>query len=112
CGGCAMQMMQSEAYLAWKRDLVVTALKQRGFADVAVEDIRVVPPGTRRRAMLKARAIGKGVALGFYEPESRTLVDIAECPVLVPELAGLIAPLKTGLAPKLKAGDTAELHVT
>src|SRR5690242_9828536 len=46
CGGCALQMVEAVSYLAWKRDLVVTALKQRGFGDVPVEDIRVVPPGT------------------------------------------------------------------
>ena len=31
CGGCALQMVAREPYLAWKRDLVVTALKQRGL---------------------------------------------------------------------------------
>ncbi|HEY4265192.1 MAG TPA: hypothetical protein VGM72_07735 [Micropepsaceae bacterium] len=112
CGGCALQMMAREPYLAWKRDLVVTALKQRGFTDVPVEDIRAVPPGTRRRAMFKARANEHAVSLGFYEPESRRLVDIAECPVLSSELASLIAPLKLRLAPLLRAGETAELHAT
>jgi 23S rRNA (uracil1939-C5)-methyltransferase len=112
CGGCALQMMASAPYLTWKRDLVVTALKQRGFGDAPVEDIRAVPPGTRRRAMFKAKASGKGVSLGFYEPESRNLVDISQCPVLVPELEALIAPLKAGLAPIIKEGETAELHAT
>ena len=112
CGGCAMQMLARDAYLDWKRDLVITALAQRGFTDVPVEPIRAVMPGTRRRAMFKARAGGKQVALGFYEPESRNLVDIVECPILVPELARLIAPLKQALAPLLKAGETAELHTT
>jgi 23S rRNA (uracil1939-C5)-methyltransferase len=112
CGGCALQMVARESYLAWKRDSVITALKQRGFADVPVEDIRAVAPGTRRRAMFKARANDRAVSLGFYEPESRTLVDIVECPVLVPELAALIAPLKTLLAPILRIGETAELHAT
>jgi 23S rRNA (uracil1939-C5)-methyltransferase len=112
CGGCALQMMAREPYLAWKRDLVVTALKQRGFADAAVEDIRAVPPGTRRRAMFKAKAAGKTVHVGFYEPESRNLVDIAECPVLSPQLANLIAPLKERLQALLIGGETAELHAT
>jgi 23S rRNA (uracil1939-C5)-methyltransferase len=112
CGGCALQMMAQGPYLAWKRDLVLNALKQRGFADVPVEEIRAVPPGTRRRAMFKARADSGRVALGFYEPESRRLVDILECPVLVPALAGLIEPLKMQLAQILKPAETAELHVT
>src|SRR5258705_7790904 len=105
-------MMARGAYLAWKRDSVLNALKQRGFSDAPVEEIRAVPPGTRRRAMFKARADSGGVALGFYEPESRRLVDISECPVLVPALARLIAPLKIQLAQILKPSETAELHAT
>src|ERR1700680_1444559 len=49
CGGCALQMMAQGPYLAWKRDLVLNALKQRGVTDVPVEEIRAVPPGTRDR---------------------------------------------------------------
>ena len=112
CGGCALQMMAQGPYLAWKRDLVLNALKQRGFADVPVEEIRAVPPGTRRRATFKARADSGRFALGFYEPESRRLVDISECPVLVPALARLIGPLKVQLAQILKPNETAELHAT
>jgi len=112
CGGCALQMMAREPYLAWKREQVAAALMQRGITGVPVEEIRAVPPGTRRRAMFKARASGKAVSLGFYEPDSRNLVDIGQCPVLVPALAGLIAPLKAQLAGILRPSETAELHAT
>jgi len=112
CGGCALQMMAQESYLAWKRESVLNALRQRGFADAPVEAIRAVPPGTRRRAMFKARADSGRVTLGFYEPESRRLVDILECPVLVPALARLIGPLKIHLARILRPNETAELHAT
>src|SRR5882672_9389137 len=53
CGGCALQMMAQGLYLAWKRDLVLSALKQRGFTNVPVEEIRAVPAGTRRRARIR-----------------------------------------------------------
>jgi 23S rRNA (uracil1939-C5)-methyltransferase len=112
CGGCALQHVSPEPYLAWKRDLVLSALAQRGFKDAEVGPIRAVPPATRRRAMFKARRSGAGVEVGFYEPESRNLVDIFECPVLVPALAGLLAPLKRNLASLLGAHETAELHAT
>jgi 23S rRNA (uracil1939-C5)-methyltransferase len=112
CGGCAMQMMQNEGYLAWKRGLVVAALNQRGFSDPPVEEIVAIPPGTRRRAIFKARKLATGVAAGFYEADSHRLVDIHECPVLVPELAGLLEPIKTGLARILVDREQAELHAT
>ena len=112
CGGCALQHIAREPYLAWKRSLVVAALRQRGFAAAPVEDIRAVPEGTRRRATFKARGSAKGVQLGFYEPESRVLVDLAECPILVPELARAMAPLRKHLAPLLASHETVELHAT
>jgi 23S rRNA (uracil1939-C5)-methyltransferase len=112
CGGCALQMLARAPYLAWKRELVVNALKQRGFVDAPVEEIRAVLPGTRRRAMFKARLGANGISVGFYEAGTRNLVDVEECPVLVPRLARLIVSLKAQLAPVLKSGETAELHAT
>lgn len=112
CGGCALQMMQHDLYLAWKRELVVTALKQRGFVDPAVEPIRAIPPGTRRRAVFKAKRLASGVALGFYQAASHRLVDVRECPVLVPELVALLEPLKHQLGQVLAPGEQAELHLT
>lgn len=112
CGGCALQHVARDAYLAWKRDLVVAALKQRGFADVAVEEIVAVAPGTRRRANFKAQRRGDQVRVGFYEAGSRTLVDLRECPILVPELARLMPLLRRHLASVLRANETAELLAT
>jgi 23S rRNA (uracil1939-C5)-methyltransferase len=112
CGGCALQHVEMSVYLAWKHDLIVSALAQRGFADVAVGDIRAVPPHSRRRAMLKARKSRGAVQLGFYEPESRNLVDIRQCPILVPAIASALLKLRAALAHLLREGDGAELHIT
>ena len=38
CGGCAVQHWQTEHYRVWKRDLVVTALRQAGI-DAPVADL-------------------------------------------------------------------------
>lgn len=112
CGGCALQMMEHDAYLAWKREQVVAALHQRGFDDPPVGAIRAVPAQTRRRAMLKCRKAGHQLLLGFYEADSHRLVDIAECPVLVPEITALLRPLKHSLGRILNSGEQMELHVT
>ncbi len=112
CGGCSLQHVARPVYLAWKRDLVVTALKQRGFADVPVEDIHAVAPATRRRANFKAHATGGAISVGFYEAGSRLLVDLRECPILVPELARLIPRLRVHLAKILRGGEAAELLAT
>ncbi|MFN3766559.1 MAG: TRAM domain-containing protein, partial [Aliihoeflea sp.] len=41
CGGCALQHMAMPAYLAWKRETVVAALKGRGI-ETAVGERRTV----------------------------------------------------------------------
>src|SRR5690606_38608467 len=69
-------------------------------------------PGARRRAALKALPRGRDVLIGFNEAESHRLVDLAECPVLHPALAGLLAPLRTllaGLLPRHGASITLTL---
>jgi 23S rRNA (uracil1939-C5)-methyltransferase len=105
-------MMEHNAYLAWKRKLVIAALHQRGFDEPPVEAIRSVPAQTRRRAMLKCRKAGHQLLLGFYEADSHRLVDIAECPVLAQEITALLAPLKQTLGRILNSGEQAELHAT
>lgn len=45
CGGCALQHMEAGAYLRWKRDQVVAALKSRGLS-AEVEPVRPVPWAT------------------------------------------------------------------
>src|SRR6185503_17828042 len=46
------------------------------------------------------------------EAQSRVLVDLKECPVLLPELADLMRPLRKQLANMLQPNETVELLVT
>ena len=112
CGGCALQHVAHDAYLAWKREQVVTTLAQRGFDNAPVGEIVSVPPATRRRANFKARAGNDGVQLGFYAPNSRRLVDIHECHILVSALQKLIAPLRAALGNVLALNESTELLAT
>ena len=54
CGGCALQHWQSAPYRAWKRDLVVTALRQAGI-DAPVGDLIDAHGDGRRRVVFHAR---------------------------------------------------------
>ena len=81
CGGCAVQHLAEPAYRAWKRALVVDALRQAGL-DAPVDDLVDAHGRGRRRVTLHARK-GK---VGFAEARSHDLVDLDACPILVPEL--------------------------
>lgn len=93
CGGCAAQHMSERLYAQWKRGIVVEALRQRGIeADVA--DLRRVPPGSRRRAVLTTRREGSHIALGYHRRKTHDLVDIQECPVLLPGIGARFPALR------------------
>jgi len=102
CGGCALQHVSQTYYADWKQEQVRTALGHRGFDDVTILAPEISPPGRRRRTRLNAVGQGAGKAIvGFSERASHNLVDLAECPVLRPEIVDLVAPLRDFLGPQL-----------
>ena len=112
CGGCAVQHLTPDFIAEWKRLRVASALARAGLGDVPVNPTITIPPGTRRRATLAAMRIGKRVLFGFAERASHRLVDLEECPVLRPELARLIAPIRARLPDLLTAGEGADIALT
>jgi len=111
CGGCALQHLAWQPYLDFKRDLVVEALRRQGLGDVPVGAIAASPPGSRRRATLEAKQAGGTLLLGFHGRGSHHIVDLGECPVLVPELAALLAPVRKLLKLLLPAGAGATVQL-
>ena len=98
CGGCELQHVAEPALADFVRDRVVGALAGQ---DVPVGDILpalLSPPQSRRRAALTALRTGKQVAIGFNAAQSNQIVDMRQCPLLLPELFALIAPLRELLA--------------
>ena len=94
CGGCQLQHVDDAAYGAFLVDRIAGALAAQGIDRPEIAPPHLSPPGARRRASLRAEKIGKRVILGFNEGASHRIVDLAECPVLRPELFALLAPLR------------------
>ncbi|MBM3533313.1 MAG: class I SAM-dependent RNA methyltransferase [Alphaproteobacteria bacterium] len=112
CGGCALQHLAPTAYAGWKRSLVVDALARRGLGPAPVDEVLVVPPGDRRRAVFTAIGRKSGVVLGFAEGRSHAIVDLLECPVIAPALLGLMSPLKAALSAMLGSGERSQAIAT
>jgi 23S rRNA (uracil1939-C5)-methyltransferase len=90
CGGCALQHWQTARYRAWKRDLVVDALRQAGIA-APIDDLIDAHGAGRRRVVLHARGATHGVLeVGFAARQAHRIVPIDRCPILAPGLAGII----------------------
>jgi len=111
CGGCALQHLEEGAYLAWKRALVVQALRSRGL-DAEVEDVRPVSLGNRRRATFSLGRDAQGVVLGYRRARSHDLIDIALCPILSPGIVARLPKLKAALAPLLSGKREARVGIT
>ena len=92
CGGCTTQHLAEPAYLEWKRQIVVQALKSHAI-DGPVSAVHSCPAQSRRRAVFSIVRAGKAVLLGYHEKASHRLVGIRECPVLVPEITAALAGL-------------------
>ena len=98
CGGCQLQHLDEAALAAFVSERVTNAAAGQGMTPELIAPPHLSPPGSRRRAALHGANIGGRIALGYREGGSHRLVDLVECPVLLPELAAIIAPLRKLLA--------------
>lgn len=94
CGGCELQHVAEPALADFVRDRVVGALTGQDVPVGEVLPALLSPPQSRRRAALTALRTGKQVAIGFNAAHSNQIVDMRQCPLLLPELFALIAPLR------------------
>ena len=111
CGGCALQHLTTAAYGAWKTDLLRDLLARNGLDDAAVEPLHFSPPGSRRRATFAIRRRREDAIVGFNERHSHRVVDLGACPVVLPQIAALIEPIRAWALAALQTGDRADAHV-
>lgn len=112
CGGCALQHLARPAYEEFKRGLVEQALASRGITNAPIGGLVAVGPGERRRAALSARRAGSDVVLGFHEEKGDAIVDLAECPVLAPQIVAALPGIRALLAPLMSRDSEARVLAT
>ena len=112
CGGCQLQHLSETALAAYVAGRVEGAARGQGLDPGTVSPPHISPAHTRRRATLHAQAIGKRVVLGFREAGSHKIVDLRECPVLVPELAALVPPIRRLLEARGSRSLAADIALT
>ena len=112
CGGCQLQHLTDAAYVAFVEDRLLRALGHVGIVPDSIARVALSPPRSRRRAALRAMRRGGMLTLGFNAEGSHRIVDVESCDVLLPELFGLIAPLRALLAKALGDGQGAGITLT
>jgi 23S rRNA (uracil1939-C5)-methyltransferase len=102
CGGCSLQHLADEPYHAFKRDLVIDALKSKGLTP-DVGQLVIAHPGERRRLVFSVRKTEKELLLGFNRAETNHIISIEECPISsmgivarLPAIRAVAAALATG----------------
>ncbi len=109
CGGCALQHASDSFVASWKVDVVRVALAGQGLK-ATLRGIETSPPRSRRRATLAGRRTKKGTVVGFHARASDTVVDLADCLILRPELLACLPTLREATA--LGASRKAEVAFT
>jgi len=108
CGGCQLQQLDEPSLAQFVEERVANAANSQQLAPELIAAPHLSPPGSRRRASLRAESSQGRVVIGYHEAKSRRLVDLAECPVLRGELSALLAPLR-GLLIRLGQGQARSL---
>ncbi len=90
CGGCAVQHWSVARYRAWKRDLVVEALRAAGVDAPVAELIDAHGDGRRRAVFHARRGSHEILEVGFSAMRTHRVVAIDRCPILAPALDGAV----------------------
>src|SRR5205823_4819766 len=99
------------SYRAWKRGLVLAVLGQAGL-EAPVGDLIDAHGEGRRCAVFHARWRGHDILeVGFAASRSHRIVDIDRCPVLSPDLGGVIEAA-WDLAEAVEHGKPLDIQVT
>jgi 23S rRNA (uracil1939-C5)-methyltransferase len=91
CGGCNFQQMTYQAQLDAKIGILRDCLHRIGKFDYE-HDISIIPSLVEFNYRLRAQwhIDGRRKEIGYYERDSRGLVAIEHCPILIPELDSVL----------------------
>ncbi|MCV6596145.1 MAG: class I SAM-dependent RNA methyltransferase, partial [Mangrovicoccus sp.] len=96
CGGCQLQHASDGFVEEWKTEVVRRALVAQGL-DAPIRGCHTSPARSRRRASFSARRTKKGALAGFHRKGSDVVVEVPDCQLVSPKLAGAI-PMVQDLA--------------
>lgn len=94
CGGCQLQQLDEESLEQFVEARVANASSGQELGAESITAPHLSPPGSRRRASLRAESSQGRVVIGYREARSHRVVELAECPVLPPEFVALLGPLR------------------
>ena len=94
CGGCQLQQLDEQTLAEFVSSRVSNASASQELGAELITGPHLSPPGARRRASLRAESSQGRVVIGYREAKSHRLVELTECPVMLPEFVALLTPLR------------------
>ncbi len=94
CGGCQLQQLDEESLADFVAARVANASVSQELGAERITPAHLSPPASRRRASLRAESSQGRVVIGFREAKSNRLVELKQCPVLLPEMVAILGPLR------------------
>ena len=95
CGGCDFQQLNYPAQLTAKVEIIRDCLRRIGrLAPPAEIPITPSPAEWHYRARARWQHDARHQRLGYYELASHRVCDVAECPVVLPEVQGALSRLR------------------
>ena len=89
-----MQQLDEESLADFVAARVSNASSSQELGAEHIAPPHLSPPGSRRRASLRAESSQGRVVIGFREARSHRLVELGECPVLRPEIVTILPDLR------------------
>ena len=94
CGGCPLREMEEQDYRQQKQKEFERTIGTIKAAHPQIEKTIFIGDGNRRRAEMDFKMTKGKLCLGFNESKSHNLVDIENCPMLLPEINNLLPEIK------------------
>lgn len=94
CGGCQLQQLDDETLGQFVEARVANASASQALGAERIAPPHLSPPHSRRRVSLRAESSQGRVVLGYREARSHRVVELTECPVMLPQFVALLAPLR------------------
>lgn len=108
CGGCDFQQLNYEAQLAAKVEIIRDCLRRIAHVEAPAEiPITPSPAAWRYRSRARWQHDPRDNHFGYYELSSHRVVDVAECPVVVPEIQSALSRLRATLAERATDAEAA-----
>lgn len=111
CGGCLLQHLPRKEYNDFKYKLALRQIESKNIKTI-INPVITVPPSNRRRANLEVVKKNEQIFLGFHRFRSHQIININECPALLPQLSNLIVPLKELFHKILEHRQKAQIFIT